>query len=127
MATELVPLEVEASKAKLVNLPGMLSVHRGFVAVPTQDIRAFAIQQAILLGAGFGFGMVVGFLLRRPSFRKNSGLSGTGVTKRINLFQQAIDRGNCRAAEGLIDRMGEERAVQMLRSMIQQYRGTCQG
>jgi len=70
--------------------------------------------------------MIVGFALRRSSLRKSNGLSGTGVTKRINLFQRAIDGGNCRAAEGLIEQMGQERAVQMLRSMIQQFRGSCQ-
>jgi hypothetical protein len=77
-----------------------------------------------------GVGSIILFCSRIASRGKGSVLSGadrSDITRKISLFQKAIDRGDCRAADGLIERMGEERAVRMLRSMIQQFRGSCQG
>lgn len=67
-ATE-VPSEVDPSAITAAGLPGVLTTQRGFVAVPTEDVRAFVNQQAMLIGIGFVVGIGVGLVMRgrRPS------------------------------------------------------------
>lgn len=124
-----VPSAVDPSAITAAGLPGALTTQRGFVAVPTEDVRAFVVQQAALLGVGFVIGIGVGLILRgrRPPESLSGGLHGLSrdSSKRIRLFQLAMDDGDCRAGEGLIEKMGEEDAVRALRSMIQQFHQTC--
>jgi hypothetical protein len=128
-----VPPDVDPSAITAAGLPGVLTTQRGFVAVPTEDVRAFVSQQAMLIGIGFVIGIGVGLIMRgrRPA-EVLSGRGGLGAlsrdsSKRIRLFQLAMDDGDCRAGEGLIEDMGEEDAVRALRSMILQYHQTCRG
>jgi hypothetical protein len=64
-ATE-IPPEVEPSAITASGLPGVLTTNRGYVAIPTEDVRAFVFQQAMLIGIGFALGVGVGLALKNP-------------------------------------------------------------
>lgn len=62
MATE-IQKTAAPDEVAIVTLPGAFTTERAFVAVPTPDMRAFARDQFIVLGAGFVIGVTVGVLI----------------------------------------------------------------
>jgi len=71
-----VPETVGAGETERSTLPGTLTVSRGYVAVPTPDVRAFVQDQAITFGIGFAIGMTVGALFGNILARTNVPMVG---------------------------------------------------
>lgn len=62
VATE-IQKTTQPENVAITTLPGVFTTERAFVAVPTPDMRAFARDQFIVLGAGFVIGVTVGVLI----------------------------------------------------------------
>jgi hypothetical protein len=66
-----VPERVGGEDVERPTLPGTLFVQRGYVAVPTPDVRAFVQDQAITFGIGFAIGLTIGAMFGNVLAKSN--------------------------------------------------------